>query len=135
MTVFVLVAALMAGQLLTHHASTGRGMHATQQSTSLSSQDFIAQQRYLEESTSAAGTVPYYRTIKGATWYDWITDQGATASPASIGASPAVMPMMNEQQRTLEESTTAANTVAYYRTIGGMTYYDRLAGQQGDSEC
>src|SRR5262249_38503948 len=38
---------------------------------------------------------------------------------AQPGTASAVMPMMNEQQRTLEESTTAAATVPDYRTING----------------
>jgi hypothetical protein len=42
-------------------------------------------------------------------------------------------PMMSEQQRILEESTTAAATVPYYRTIDGATYYDRLTSQDTTS--
>jgi hypothetical protein len=144
-SVVALLAALIAGQLLTHRASSGRDMNATERSTTLSSQEFIVQQGYLEASTSAAGTVPYYRTIGGMTYADRLIGQGQAASPASTGYrfveentitlpgegaanSPANV-MMSEQQRVLEESTTSASTVPYYRTIDGMTYYDRLTGR------
>jgi hypothetical protein len=143
--VVALLAALIAGQLLTHRASIGRDLTATERATSLSSQEFIVQQGYLEASTSAAGTVPYYRTIGGMTYSDRLFGQGQAASTASMGdrvveentitlpgegaASSAANVMMSEQQRVLEDSTTSASTVPFYRTIDGMTYYDRLTGR------
>jgi hypothetical protein len=97
--VIALVAALVASQVLTHGPAIGRDVTTTTLPTSLSSQDFIQQQRYREASTTAADTVASYRMINGG--------------------ADAFMPMMSEQQRTLEASTTAAATVPNYRTFNG----------------
>jgi hypothetical protein len=55
--------------------------------------------------------------------------EDARATTPSVGSTAMLTPMMNEQQRALEASMSAASTVPYDRTIGGMTYYDRLTGQ------
>jgi hypothetical protein len=54
---------------------------------------------------------------------------GTAITLQGVGGAGALMPMMTEQQRTLEESTTAASTVPYYRTIDGVTDADRLTSQ------
>jgi hypothetical protein len=99
MTVFALVAALIVSQIIMHRAPTGGEANATKHSTSLSNQDFIVQQRTLEESTSAAGTVPSYRTIDGMTYYD---------RHAAAGQNPAA-DVAQQYRQEMEAAAAAAD--------------------------
>jgi hypothetical protein len=97
--VAVIVSALIASQTLTHRASTVRLADTTHPPTSISSQAFTEWQRSLEESRTAAETVPYYRTINGATYYDRLTSQQSVASPVPDALTQV-------QQRFVENNTT-----------------------------
>jgi hypothetical protein len=130
--VIALLAAILIGgvALQDRHASRNRSPATTAAIRPVIDMDKVEQQKFLEENrmllpSAAASAINAFGqdfTEQQVVEFDTLTAINQSAAPTATSKSTAVV--MSEQQRYLEESTTAADTVTYQRTIDSVTDYE-----------